>query len=1196
MPPRPSASARITAFENPRSVFLFVAVSADSAFGGLQFVLRDRSAIPLFSALALLVVAWQCVALAEAPAPQPLAATANFGPYNAEFLRGGVGLTRPLAPAATALSADAPWSLGGWVRPDQDASSAVVIAAVGNHDPTACRCLLYGPRGFALRLDDKTLLEAAGPVRRGEWQHVMATFDGDVARLYVEGEERGALRAHTPPGAATFSLAPESANDPSGDHHYAGAVANFRLAAGALAASAVKDEAHDRPLFGLVPMHHVGVGWPWQEKAWRGLLEPQPAWTLPRGTAPPGRTRAALPPPAPVLEPRGVDTWALGRWRLIPAPDTAATPVQLAESGFDDSRWYQAIVPGTALTTLIANGVYPDPDIGLNNLAIPESLNRQDYWYRTEFDVPAALAGRRLALTFKGINYAADAWLNGRPLGRVRGAFIRGRFDVTGLLRPGATNALAVRVSPPPHPGIPHEQSVAAGPGENGGNLAIDGPTFIASEGWDWIPAIRDRNTGIWQDVELHAEGALRLLDTQVVSTLPLPRTDSADLDIRIPVANDGSAPRRGTLSATIGSIRVELAREFPPGVTEVRLTPADYPGLHVSHPRLWWPNGYGQPELYELAVELRSDDGGSDRRSARFGIREITYDLSLFDHRGVLRRVEVDPTLARADGIRAIDVAHEAIKRTANGWAESLTIAGETSRAVREAPFPSLAPYLLIRVNGVAIAARGGSWGTDDSRKRISRDRLEPYFRLHRNAHLNIIRNWLGQNTEDVFYDLADEYGMLVLNDFWASTQDFQVEPQDPALFLANAADVIRRYRNHPSIAVWFGRNEGVPQPIINEGLADLVASLDGTRYYTGSSNAVNLQGSGPYNWQPPEKYFTTLAGGFSVEVGTPSFASLESIRRWIPEADRWPLGDTYAYHDWHFGGNGDTKSFVANMASNLGAATDLVDFERKAQMMNYDAYRAIFEGFQSGLWTRNSGRLLWMTHPAWPSNAWQIYTSDYDAAAAYYAVAHACEPLHVQMNLPGYELAVVNTTREDARHLTLRARVLTLDGAILHERTETVDGLANSVRTLRPLPLPDLLASAGVALVELSLRDPGGRVVSENLYWPTASGANAGRLSALARQPLSVAATATPADGGMDVRIRLKNPGTTVALMTRVTLTDGNGDPVLPAYYSDNYVSLLPQQEKTVIARCPGPAGACTAVSVRGFNVGDAHVPIAH
>ena len=80
----------------------------------------------------------------------------------------------------------------------------------------------------------------------------------------------------------------------------------------------------------------------------------------------------------------------------------------------------------------------------------------------------------------------------------------------------------------------------------------------------------------------------------------------------------------------------------------------------------------------------------------------------------------------------------------------------------------------------------------------------------------------------------------------------------------------------------------------------------------------------------------------------------------------------------------------------------------------MDYVSYRAIFEGFAAHLWTQNSGRLLWMTHPAWPSNTWQIYSSDYDTAAAYYAVKKACEPLHAQLNLPDYRLAVVNTTRD--------------------------------------------------------------------------------------------------------------------------------------------------------------------------------------
>ena len=273
-----------------------------------------------------------------------------------------------------------------------------------------------------------------------------------------------------------------------------------------------------------------------------------------------------------------------------------------------------------------------------------------------------------------------------------------------------------------------------------------------------------------------------------------------------------------------------------------------------------------------------------------------------------------------------------------------------------------------MIKVNGVKIACRGGNWGMDDSRKRVSREHLEPFFRLYRDAGLNIIRNWVGQNTEAVFYDLADEYGQLIWNDFWATTQNYNLEPQDPALFLKNARDTILRFRNHPSIALWCGRNEGVPQPILNEGLADLIQKLDGTRYYSPSSNRVNLRGSGPYKYQGPATYYE-INRGFSVELGVPSLPTLESVRHWLPKPDQWPINDAWAYHDWHQAGNGDVAPFMLALETEFGAATSLEDFERKAQMLNYVEHRAIFEGFNAHLWSPNSGRLLWMTQPAWPS-----------------------------------------------------------------------------------------------------------------------------------------------------------------------------------------------------------------------------------
>jgi hypothetical protein len=1153
-----------------------------------------RNYVDHWQALHALCLAVVCWAASSAVASAAGDSSANLGPYNVRILEGGIGVSRPLADNLPLLAAGAPWSLSGWMNLARRPPGSIVIAAIGNVGSGAWR---------GLELRDGKLLVVSGPsvagaaapadsasLEAGRWYAIAATFDGSIARLYVDGREMAAAPAATLRVAPRLELAPvppaATAALSSGSAHFGGSLALFSVAPSALSPATIRALANSRPDFSLMTFNRIGVGWPWQEHAWRGLQEPQDAWTLPQAKTAPS-TPVAEPVPASLpLEPRGLGRWTLGSWRLKPVPGVDAGGEQLSQPDYDDAHWYAAVVPGTVLTTLIARGVYPDPDYGLNNLAIPDSLSRQDYWYRSVFDAPASLRGKELTLTFKGINYAAEVWLNGLRLGAIKGAFIRGVFNVTGKLQPGRSNVLAVRVSPPPHPGIPHEQSIGAGPGENGGNLAIDGPTFIASEGWDWIPGIRDRNTGIWQEVELRATGELRLLDPHVVTRLPLPRTDAADVAIAVGVENRAASAVQATLIARFDAITVQKTVTLNPGITAVKLDPRDFPQLHLAAPRLWWPNGYGAANLYRLDLEVLADGAPSDSAVLNFGVRELTYELSLFDAQGRLRRVEVDPTAGAQLGQRLIDVRHEAIKRTPQGWAESLTPAGENSPAVRPTSSEALTPYLAIRVNGVPIAARGGSWGMDDSRKRISRARLTPYFRLHRAANLNIVRNWLGQNTEDVFYDLADEYGLLVLNDFWVSTQDFQVEPQDPALFLANARDVISRYRNHPSIAVWFGRNEGVPPPIINEGLDDLTASLDGTRYYTGSSNSVNLQGSGPYNYRPPEQYFTQLAQGFSVEVGTPSLSTLESLRASIPAADRWPLSDTYAYHDWHFGGNGDVATFMAALAEQYGAAANLEDFERKAQLMDYVSYRAIFEGFQAHLWTKNSGRLLWMTHPSWPSNTWQIYSSDYDTAAAYYAVKKACEPVHAQLNLPDFTLTVANISRTARSRLTLRTRIVSLDDRPLAERVDAVSVGANSIATLAAIDLKPVLAREELVLVKLELSDSRGATLSENLYWQGRDAASQRRLLELRPQSIGVSARARKSGEDTRVEVVLRNQGRAPALAAKITMLDDQGARVLPVYYDDNYVSLLPGEFRRIEVLCPAGSARCAKVALRGWN----------
>ena len=979
-----------------------------------------------------------------------------YGPFNAVFLSGGDGIRKPLVKDDSVLRADSPWSLHAWVKTAEALQSPTLIAGFGDPSEEFSRYLALDSDRVILWMGQDNTLSGAASLAPGKWHLLAATFDGEQFRLYADGTEAASGKLDLGSVSPLLEMAPPFSPSPTWQH-FGGSIASVTLLRRTLTTDEIKQLSQQPEDFSRFEFEEGSKPWPVQTRGQAGYRAPQDPATMPRSKAP-FSNPVAVPVPAnhQTLELTSDNRWTFATgWRMIPAPDIKADGAAISQPGYNADAWMQATVPGTVLTTMIDRGIYPDPDYGLNNLAIPETLNKQDYWYRVEFHLPKPARGQLLTLTFEGINYEATVWLNGKSLGSIKGAFIRGVFDVTDLANPEEENVLAVKVSPPPHPGIPQEQSIKGGPGENGGIMCLDGPTFVATEGWDWIPAIRDRDTGIWQAVTLTATSIVKIGDAQVVTTLPLPATSRADVEITVPLENSSNAPINGTLKASFGDTSVTKQVTLPPGQSSVKLSPSEFAQLTVQHPRLWWPNGYGRPELYTLQLSFTQGPAESDRKQLRFGIREITYELSLLDSAGQLRRLEYSPTTARLKSETVVDVRREAMRSIPasdpfpstfppewregwKSWVASLVPGGEQSPSVRMLDDTKTSPYLVIKVNGVRIAARGGNWGMDDSRKRVSRERLEPYFRLHRDANLNIIRNWVGQNTEAVFFDLADEYGLMVWNDFWESTQDYNVEAQDPALFLANARDTILRFRNHPSIVMWCGRNEGVPQPIINEGLADLIRTLDGTRYYSPSSNQVNLQNSGPYKYMDPALYYTTLNHGFSVETGTPSFSTLESFRTWIPKEDQWPISDAWAYHDWHASGNGEMAPFMAQMQAEFGAPVNLEDFERKAQMLDYVDHRAIFEGMNAHLWAPNSGRMLWMTQPAWPSNTWQILNSDYDTQSSFYGVKKACERVHVQLDLSDYNVAVVNTTNEPRPGLLLSASVYSLDNKLLLHQEE--------------------------------------------------------------------------------------------------------------------------------------------------------------
>jgi hypothetical protein len=1137
-----------------------------------------------------------------------------YGPFNAVFFTDGAGLKKPLVKDDSVLRADSPWSLYCWVRLTHALKGPSLVAGVGDPAGEFSRYLALDREHAILWMGSDNSISGPASLSAGKWHLLAATFDGEEFRLYTDGAQVAGGKLDWGSAIPVLEMAP--AFSPSPDwQHFGGTIASLTLVRKALSGTEVKQLFQTPEDFSLIEFEDGSKPWPVETRAQAGYRAPQDPATMPRSKAPFSRPVATGQPAQPALRENGKDQWMLaGNWSMIPAPRISADGATISQAGFSERNWWPATVPGTALTTMIDRGVYPDPDYGLNNLAIPESLNKQDYWYRQEFRAPKSIAGRRLTLTFEGINYEAAVWLNGRSLGSIKGAFIRGTFDVTDVVKVAGVNVLAVRVSPPPHPGIPQEQSIKGGPGENGGLMCLDGPTFVATEGWDWIPAIRDRDTGIWQPVILTATSAVKIGDAQIVTTLPLPDTTRADVEITVPLENLSSSPVSGTLRAAFAEVVVTKQVTVAPGKSSVKLASSEFPQLTVQHPRLWWPNGYGKAEMYDLHLSFSEGNSESDRKQLRFGIREITYELSLLDAAGHLRRLEYSPTTARVKGEQIVDTRHEGIREIPasdpfppnfppewkegwKSWVYSLAPGGEFSSSVRMLDDTRASPYLVIKVNGVRIACRGGNWGMDDSRKRVSRERLEPYFRLHRDANLNMIRNWVGQNTEEVFYDLADEYGLLVWNDFWESTQNYNVEAQDPELFLKNARDTILRFRNHPSIAVWCGRNEGVPQPVINEGLAELVRSLDGTRYYSPSSNEINLQHSGPYKYMDPALYYTNLNHGFSVETGTPSFSTLESFRAWIPKEDQWPVSDAWAYHDWHQSGNGDMAPFMAQVQAQFGAPVSLEDFERKAQMLDYVDHRAIFEGMNAHLWAPNSARLLWMTQPAWPSNTWQILTSDYDTQSSFYGVKKACEPVHVQLDLSNYDVAVINNRNEPLMGLSVGAGVYSLDNKLLLHREEKKDAAAGAVTEAFKLELAPLLLSEGVVLVKLELRNAASEMLSENFYWLGAESASYRRLNRLPAASLSLTAKSSRTGEDVRVQVQLHNTGTVVALMDKMTLLNAaDGSRILPAYYSDNYVSLLPGESREIEIEYPAKsANGAAKLAIRGWNVPEQTIAVA-
>ena len=836
----------------------------------------------------------------------------------------------------------------------------------------------------------------------------------------------------------------------------------------------------------------------------------------------------------------------LGDWRVCRASGVKAQGAEVASAKFrPGTGWIPATVPGTVLTSFVRYGALEDPNHADNIFRISDSYFNSDFWYRRTFRLPEAMRGKRVLLNFDGINWKADVWLNGKKINRIEGAFTRSETDITPWLNDG-DNTLAVLIHKNAHPGSVKEKN-HVNTDFNGGILGADNPTFHATTGWDWISTVRGRDIGIWNDVYLTSTASLTLSDPVVSTRLANLPDPAATMTPRVVAHNWLNRDVSGKLRGWIGDVRFERPLTMKAGERrEVVFNPEDFPELRNRRMRLWWPNGYGEPYLYDAGFEFVPE-----------GSADAAQDSKLTYHAGIRQMTYADPST-----------------------------------------------QLKLYVNGRRVVPLGGNWGFSESNLTYRQREYDIAVRLHRDMHFNMIRNWVGMTGDEEFYDACDRYGIMVWQDFWLANPADGPDPDNEPMFMQNARDFTSRMRRHPSIALYCGRNEGYPPKTIDDGLRQTVADMNPGLIYISSSADDGVSGHGPYWAEPPRTYFAKQSGKLHTERGMPNVMTPEGTRRTLADPIEWRPDDAWGQHDFTQAGAQRGASFMGIVERMFGKQTSAGEFTRLAQWENYDGYRAMFEADSK----YRQGLLIWMSHPCWPSYTWQCYDYYFEPTAAFFGARKACEPLHIQWNALTRAVEVVNRSVGERPRLTATRDLLDIHGNLICSDSNTFDSHDDSTTTLDALrtdSIPEGI-DGSVYFVRLSLEEPidaksqtvgaktmavgaklaDSRVLSTNFYVLSTDDGNLQQLNTLPEVNL-MASTERPE--GNTLVVTLRNASATPAMMIRLNLMADDGEQVLPVDYEDNYFHLMPGEERTVrVAWNASDARRQTPfVELTGFNV---------
>lgn len=848
------------------------------------------------------------------------------------------------------------------------------------------------------------------------------------------------------------------------------------------------------------------------------------------------------------------------QWKMIKAGDATDPGEKISLSNYATANWMPAIVPGTVLNSLVYNQKYPEPYYGINNKIesklIPDiSETGRDfytYWFRTDFTVPQSFKGKTVWLQLDGINYRAEVWVNGNLLSTMNGMFIQDYIDVTDFVKIGGKNGLAIKVYPVDVPGSAKPKSWgAAGEFHNGGNGNIGlNTTMLMTVGWDFtfMDGIRDRNTGIWKNISLYATGRVALRHPFVKSELRKPDYDQARETVSVEIINPSTSNRvisckvKGEIVGE--NITFEKTFRLMRGEEKTAtFSPEEFPQLIINSPKLWWPVNKGPQNLYDLKLTVSVDGKDCDSVKTRFGIREIVSD--------------------------------------------------------RKTPDKSRVFY----VNGKRLFIRGTNW-IPEAMLRTSNERTYAELRYSRQSGVNLLRMWGGGIAEsDYFFQLCDELGLLVWQEFWM-TGDTR-HPHDKGLYMSNVESTVKRIRNHPSLAYYVASNESTEVT----GTPELLNKLDGTRGFQMQSECEGVHDGSPYKQVNPMQHYENTASprgsrvdGFNPEYGAPTLPTVEILREMMDEKDLWPINkEVWDYLD----GNGFhlMSTMYTDLVNNYGKSSSIDEFAQKGQLLGAINSKSIWE-----VWNYNkldygdrfcSGLLFWYHNCSMPQVASRMWDWSLEPTASLYHTANSLEPLHAQFDYLKNTVSVVNDYYREFKDYKVIAQVYDIDSKKVFEESAVVnlpsDGVVNDALTIR---FPENISQ--VHFIKLILKDEKGKDVSSNFYWrsndkyegsktltgPAASGFE--DLSKLKQAKVKLTYKVREDDNNYFVDITLRNTSGQIAFFNQLQFLNSKMSPIRPSFYTDNFFSLMPGEKKTVtIETAKGKLKDGAVLALKGWNI---------